>query len=495
MPEERLTTPYRTMPPAEWGLPYNERIRELDPDVTNPLLMDEPCRGSYEVAINQWSTLNSISRDIRQREGRIFLFDQSARNRPWREIINIGNGTWAWKYRHVGHRPCSVETCNSQAAHGCNVCGGQVCDTHRIAVRIRSSGGSVQMCAECAATNRECHTCGRFRRMPEGENECRDCLRQTLKARIQAKEVAGHDFKPRKWPIVKAPKERNPLLMGMEIEIEHCDHEERGPRQNVRLYDITTPILGENHVWKRDGSLDESGAELVLAPHSRGALLPVLPPLGRALSDEGYEDTDRCGIHVHLSREHLEQHLRPLRMFFVGAKDELVRFSRRSQESLGNYSRFPESFGSVAHGGGGKYSAIHELPNTIEIRLFRSTLDPVKLCAIPQLLQSLYEYIKSHKPGEFGAYDLGARTVTVPNKWYDFVAWVMKRGGCEEFIAACDARKLLPGQKPKKAITLSERVIAESQAQRASFRNFLEASTTPIWDSLPTSSDRIEENL
>lgn len=83
-----------------------------------------------------------------------------------------------------------------------------------------------------------------------------------------------------------------------------------------------------------DGSLPNSGVEIVMRPASGDALLSDIQSLGRALDNSGAAITDSCGFHVHVdARDYTQADLRRLILLYAACERTLFELVSRTRHS------------------------------------------------------------------------------------------------------------------------------------------------------------------
>ena len=189
------------------------------------------------------------------------------------------------------------------------------------------------------------------------------------------------------------PDPHTPCL-GLELEIEANSRQDRHDIVEATEYECDGVFY-----CKADNSLGVLGVEVVSHPMTIEyaqnfdweSLCETLSQLGKSW------DTDSCGIHVHLSRDSMERsHLwRFARLF----NDNPEPFGRLAGRTGSRWARFAEDFGPMSKAIAGKgddpdrYSALN-LQNaaTVEVRIFRGTLNLVGVLAALELVHAAWAY-------------------------------------------------------------------------------------------------------
>jgi len=200
-----------------------------------------------------------------------------------------------------------------------------------------------------------------------------------------------------------------PQFMGVELEIDDG---------NDAQYLMTLADDLDEHVYlKEDGSLSDRGIEIVTHPATLDYHLNEFPwvDLIRAAHDGGYAATGACGLHIHVSRAGLgdtfarqDRTLSNLIILFYKHWDKMVKFSRRRGSNLNSWAKgnhvYKRSAGPEltegdmidCKGPRDRYVAINCIPdNTIEFRMFHSTLDYSVLMSTLEMVDHVVGISKS----------------------------------------------------------------------------------------------------
>lgn len=189
-------------------------------------------------------------------------------------------------------------------------------------------------------------------------------------------------------------------------------------------YDFCTETENIQDIYlKNDGSLDDTGIEIVTYPMSIGYFmndLSLTEILNTARSNSfTSHDNGSCGFHVHVDRNSLGKNtidqkytIAKLLLLFERFFDEkLVKFSRRNSEQLNhwckksyiNYDKNEDTVGvlyekiSEKERYEGRYQAINlQNRNTIEFRIFRGSLKEQTIRAAVQFCEVLTNYAKNN---------------------------------------------------------------------------------------------------
>jgi hypothetical protein len=163
-------------------------------------------------------------------------------------------------------------------------------------------------------------------------------------------------------------------VFGIEIELE--------PRGSFKQVDLMRALGGtEDHrtIVKSDGSL-QNGVELVslpatLAGHSDGYWSKRLRPLA-AMAKAG-AGTTNCGIHVHCNLSNISTLTLGKMLVLVNSPANAPFIERIAQRAGSYYARpFPKKLadGAATFAPEGRYQALNVTRNTVEFRIFRSSI-------------------------------------------------------------------------------------------------------------------------
>ena len=285
------------------------------------------------------------------------------------------------------------EDCLQELTVLCEHCG------TRILKDSNEGDSDTPLCSRCY--NRyyvSCEHCGRVLLQDDAYYEsddddapyCYSCL-------IKHKAIRGYYYKPD--PIFYGS---GPRYFGVELEVDGAGENHSNARQILNLANA----MEERVYIKRDGSL-ESGMEIVTFPmgidyqcnHMPWAdILTLLKKMGYTSHNAG-----TCGLHCHISRDALgdtieeqEDVIARILYFFEKHWNELVRFSRRTQNQMERWaSRYgyhdsPKDILKRAKGSFARYSCLNLCnDSTVEFRFARGTLKLNTLIATLQLIDRI----------------------------------------------------------------------------------------------------------
>lgn len=228
-----------------------------------------------------------------------------------------------------------------------------------------------------------------------------------------------------------------PLYFGIEIEAVSM--------QNARLDDTAEEVSSTGFFYcKDDSSIEGCGFEVVSHPADMNWWNNNRQYVAGMFSDliqrgfRSHDDPDgSCGLHVHMSRRAFksEGHILKFILFMELFKNPLTVFSRRKGGSLSRWARFLDDYAADAPlterykkfkaGSTSRYRAVNLCARgTVEVRIFKGTLNVKTFYATLQLLEALFEYTKKVTLDQY-----------YNNSWTDFVAYAIKgRPDLEEYL-------------------------------------------------------------
>lgn len=197
---------------------------------------------------------------------------------------------------------------------------------------------------------------------------------------------------------------KNNLFFGIELEIEN--------KQDGDYLSGINDVELSNLYAKYDGSLD-NGLEVVSHPFTfeyfNLTFKKVWEPILRC-KEYGYRsyNTNTCGIHIHISKKAFSTlHLYKFMKFFYKNNEFIEFISQRRKEKLQEWANNSNTGDNMVkkaknkEGNGARYSAINLQPyNTVEIRIFRGTLDVQSFRKNLEFLHALYGFTKKHGMSE-----------------------------------------------------------------------------------------------
>lgn len=242
-----------------------------------------------------------------------------------------------------------------------------------------------------------------------------------------------HEYSYKPVPKFKHRKDENVKLIryyGVELEIDEGGYDD--DNADDILYAANDDPDEEDHLYiKTDGSLNE-GMELVSHPCSilyHRTVFPWRSVINKARK-LGYlsHNTETCGLHVHISRNKLgeneevqEDTISKLMFFFESHWNELVKFSRRTEEALNKWAarygykdKPKEILDNAKKSSRGRYASVNICNSkTVEIRMFRGTLKYNTFMATLEMVDAICENVIRLSDDELRS-----------QSWSDFVACI-----------------------------------------------------------------------
>jgi len=205
----------------------------------------------------------------------------------------------------------------------------------------------------------------------------------------------------------------NAPFFGIELEVE------RKNSKGLKHKYMAGMIQHEHWYFKTDGSLTD-GFEIVTHPMTFNYIQQnekTFTDSLRLLVENGYNsyDANTCGMHIHISKNNFTTwHLYRFLKFFVENKEFIVSISQRKMEKLRKWANIEEDSDSSLiykakkkDGNNERYVAIN-LQNkaTLEIRIFRGTLNINSFMKNIEFAHALFMYTKENKDISLGGFKL-----------------------------------------------------------------------------------------
>lgn len=355
-----------------------------------------------------------------------------------------------------GEESEETSVCSSCGQHTCENCEGGIvyCDRcnkcdHGVSSTFDEVSGDL-WCQECI--DRLSAVCGLCDKLyPSNDlHVCRYCDYLGCESCLEVHDCGEHDGnirEPGDWPKLVFHGE-GPRYFGVELEID------RGGRDTDNAERFLELSRDKDLFWiTEDGSLND-GLEIVTQPCSVPFMLNEFPwekirseALGMGYSSH---NSGTCGLHIHFSIESLhpnkDENLTKLILFFWRHWNKLAKLSRRTPSSLNSWAR--DNLGTVVGNFnidksptgrdlvdaryGSKGTAINPCYDTIEIRLFRGSLNVESIRAAIQFLDVTLDIILSHD----------SDWVIMTN--WDEVAEMYRNSGYKELVSYMERREVAP---------------------------------------------------
>lgn len=327
--------------------------------------------------------------------------------------------------RTIGENNYCGNDCAIESGHNyCRNCS----QWHRIYTMSNTTSGLC--CHGCMETYyRECVDCTQLvhvsnSREHNGGRQCYSCRHYEIRT------IHSYDYKPR--PIYSKALGENTRYLGIELEIELSGDKQRdlmAEKINIWLnqqsqQDGQDKKLKKLIYLKSDGSLN-NGLEIVFHPYTLRSLHKTFPikDFLEFLQEHGGGISDRCGMHVHVSKEKLSKiSLIKGKWFFFRCEQFLKRLSDRKEFKYCQFEKQPT--GDPYHQEFGRRTALNMAGSakTLELRLFKGTLDYMKFMTNIQFSDAFVDYI------QHGAGIAFYKTHSPHQIWIDFIDYCKKDG-------------------------------------------------------------------
>lgn len=246
-------------------------------------------------------------------------------------------------------------------------------------------------CEDCTSSYATyCENCGYW------ERNSRACSRSDL--------INDHSYKPN--PLFKRTHDsmEDTSYFGVELEVECVDggHEEGAKYVFNALNGTTDPHEASVAYLKSDGSLNY-GFEIVTHPMTFDyAMTKVDWSCLKGLSRRGFRswDTSTCGLHVHTSRRGFKdkRHLWFFTQLINGHYAQCIKLAGRNSEQWSAFAGQKKEASDVVLGkkfSHNRYVAVNLCNNaTIEVRMFKGSLNPDRVRMAIQFVRSCVEYTR-----------------------------------------------------------------------------------------------------
>lgn len=266
-----------------------------------------------------------------------------------------------------------------------------------------------------------CADCGRVRPadMHEGEGFCTTC------SSAAASWAGLHPYAYHPVPIFhESIGRRDSVYFGVELEYSLA-HRTEIPFYLSTAHDILNPAGGEENFYFKAESGITNGVELVSHPRTLESWydFPRQQIAGYfALAQRYALPVDEvCGLHIHVSRKGMSPgHKLRFGVFFHAFRHELYPVARRYSSTYAKYKPIPRNGSGrdalLAGASSSRYEAANwGPPDTVEVRIFKSTLDPDEFLACIELCHAVYYFTKSCT---------SICRILSGGAWGDFLRWI-----------------------------------------------------------------------
>jgi hypothetical protein len=347
--------------------------------------------------------------------------------------------------------------CNHCYSENFTFCTSCECEINRNSDDIRTGADDNYYCSECFNERFGiCEDCGEVfytddlrTRESDGYCFCEGCYCEDEEA---GGERLVHDysyrpspeFKKSKWEKENTEDSKSSLFMGLELEVQRSSTEKEASSKLVSF--LRKEKVEKHYYLKHDGSVP-NGFEIVTHPftlsyaHKKMKLNKIL----KWMKEQKFtsEESGQCGLHVHISKNFFEDlEITKMRLFFKENENKLKEFSGR--KGVGeNYCRFETiSTKDILNDSSqsGRYWALNlnSSTDTVEIRMFRGTLNAERITAILQFVEALSYFVKV-----VGVTSLiiGEREYK-KNSWKMFIDWAKEQEKYQTMLKHLKGEKL-----------------------------------------------------
>jgi L-rhamnose mutarotase len=272
------------------------------------------------------------------------------------------------------------------------------------------SGGDRHVCNSCRRDYYWCSNCDEYVHEDNyaGNDLCNGCADDVDDDDDDEEQVIkGYSYKPR--PIFFKISDTDNVFLGIELEVERGD-------SSTRHDDMAKMIDRDFLYFKTDGSLD-NGFEIVTHPMTISYVRKhknVWAEILNILRSNKYRsyDTKTCGMHIHISKNAFTTwHLYRFMKFFVDNADFVSKISQRKIANLDRWAALTDKPNTSQEeyskdmlmykakkkkGNSNRYLAVNlQNSNSVEVRIFRGTLNDSSFFKNIEFVQALFDYTKS----------------------------------------------------------------------------------------------------
>jgi hypothetical protein len=261
---------------------------------------------------------------------------------------------------------------------------------------------------------------------------CRECYENK-------RVIKEYDYTPTFVP--HKLKWENTLYMGIEMEIEPREVNKDSFENDAKSVNefLKEKKLNKVFYFKHDGTV--RGFEIVSQPLTLQYMHSNIPfnDIFKWLINKGFTSykSGACGLHVHLNRSFFSPlEIHKLRLFFSTNQAWIKKFSKRFETgkrpgregTFFNYENLePSNYLREGKQQESKYYALRLNPHgkdTIEVRVFRGTLDCKRFIATLQFCDAVAHFTK----------EISVIAAGKTSCWNEFLDWVRKTNRYEHFI-------------------------------------------------------------
>ena len=275
------------------------------------------------------------------------------------------------------------------------------------------SGGDRHVCDDCRCDYYWCSNCDEYVHDSNyaGNDLCYSCADDVDDDDNDSYDngdvIKNYGYKPQ--PTFFKVSENDNVYLGIELEVERGD-------SSTRHDDMAKMIDRDFLYFKTDGSLD-NGFEIVTHPMTISYIKKhknVWADILNQLRSNKYRsyDTRTCGMHIHISKNAFTTwHLYRFMKFFVDNADFVTKISQRKIENLDRWAALTDNphdsykeytqdrlmyKAKKKSGNDKRYLAVNlQNDKSVEVRIFRGTLNDSSFFKNIEFVQALFDYTKS----------------------------------------------------------------------------------------------------
>ncbi len=214
--------------------------------------------------------------------------------------------------------------------------------------------------------------------------------------------IKRYSYKP-PWKFYYLPAEagRNALYMGVELEVDNTGGEYDNDDVAETMCDMLPAIC------KEDGSIN-NGFEIVTHPMTSAYARSREGTFNKALSylrSHGFSGHNHGGMHVHMSKSAFSDlHVIKFSRLFMDNVHFWTRLSQRKQANLDRWANFDSSprfdreavKGGKRHRNAYRYAALNFTSQTIEVRIFNSSIRTDRFYKNLEACQAAFDFSKAY---------------------------------------------------------------------------------------------------
>jgi hypothetical protein len=325
-------------------------------------------------------------------------------------------------YLNSANDSCYCNDCYTDRYTSCDDCGDYERNDDTTTV-YGSNGRQRVVCHDCRDDNYGwCDPCDEYVHEDNyhSDNMCNGCYDDRHgyddedSSGNESSIINGYGYKPR--PTFFKMSDKDDVFLGIELEVERGD-------SSIRHVPMAEMINHDFLYFKTDGSLND-GFEIVTHPmtisyikQNKNVWADILNQL-RSNKYRSY-DTKTCGMHIHVSKNAFTTwHLYRFMKFFVDNSDFITKISQRKIENLDRWAALTdnpsESYKEYSEeqlmykakkksGNSKRYLAVNlQNDKSVEIRIFRGTLNDSSFFKNIEFVQALFDYTKSVPDKDMG---------------------------------------------------------------------------------------------